>query len=331
MRPLIALTPVLLLSIAAASPLESAVIELMDGSRISGAVVEQGDEEIVILAAGGVRHTISFDDILGADLSAGSDPALEKQALAERRRLAAERKRAAEGLLESLAAASPEERARVVKSLERFSGEVLLPALSRAVRSKHAAVREFALERLAGMSCTEAAVPLAVASLAVADPDYALKAHEAARAKNADLTRKVYELVTIKEDYEPELRVQAIQYLGAMKSRASVPHLIHAATVVTSDLRLTLVRSKGIREVAVSLGSLNRAATQVEIDLPEVELIQVQTSATVPVSLLRRVENQLFASLGAITGKEYGNDLAAWQAWWQEEKHATATGASESH
>ena len=52
-------------------PASGAVFHMMDGTTITGAIVEEREESVLVLDAKGKLHTLVFDEVLGADLQRG--------------------------------------------------------------------------------------------------------------------------------------------------------------------------------------------------------------------------------------------------------------------
>jgi hypothetical protein len=109
-----------------------------------------------------------------------------------------------------------------------------------------------------------------------------------------------------------------------MGNRNAVPGLIVVLEHVSAEIRATLAKSDGLRRVPVNPGTIGGAGVNVPIELPEVNLVEVRTSALIPVKSLRRIRAAAGNALRTITGHELGHDEKAWAAWWAKQPQAKA-------
>ena len=97
-----------------------------------------------------------------------------------------------------------------------------------------------------------------------------------------------------------------------MGDQGAVPGLIFALEKVETEIRTALASAGGLRRVPVNLGTQGGAATNAPIELPEQNLIAVQTK--VSVSSLRQVAGSVRKVLGGLTGERH-TDAKSWRAW----------------
>ncbi|MCI0652835.1 MAG: hypothetical protein L0Z55_13230 [Planctomycetes bacterium] len=303
---------------------DGAVFHLRDGNHVTGAYVGETKENLIFIDTDGKRHTVALDDVLGVDWEDGDDRALRARAEKERAKWLEERQREATRTMEGLASKEAEVADAALAKLSGYRKNELLPALIQGVRSPAGPVREFALRELTGVEDPSAAVPIALGALVADDREFALRAHDAAVAKEPELARRVYETIAVRSSTKLEYRTKALERLGAIADRRSIPLLLEQIHYMQSDIRLTMLRSKGFKEVTVNLGSLQQAANQVQIELPQAELISVNTSAVVPIAKLQVLEGRMFATLAEISRQDFGSDLAAWRDWWAQESKQEA-------
>ena len=257
------------------------------------------------------------------------DPALDKQVKAAKKKLAKGRKKLAKKTLAQLAKASAAARESIALEFRALPVDARLAALTPAIRGKKKKLREAALAEFKALRTPHAVIPLAVGSIAVSDPDFGRRARAAASEQHADFARQVYEYIAVKPGTKPAFRARTAQHLADIGDRRSVPAVLQATTYAGFDVRLTLLRSRGFRSVPVNLGSNQAAATQVDIELPQAELIQVNTSVKVPMEIQTALQDSLLGSLRTLSGQDFGRDLEAWASWWnKEEKKMKAAEAS---
>ncbi|MEM7261657.1 MAG: hypothetical protein AAF488_06670, partial [Planctomycetota bacterium] len=277
-----------------------------------GALVGKADGQVIILDEKGRRRTFAEADLVRFDLSVPVPRTVELKAKRARARHLQVRRRAATKLVVKLEKAKPDARVELKKELEGYDEAESVPALDRALRSRETHLRDYAYGRLKAFESARAVVPLINYVLNGADETFRERAHSTAVSLHKDKTREVYEYVAFKA--HPDQRVMAIQRIGAVGDPKSVPRLARMLTYVEANIRAQLVRAKPLREEPISLSG----ATNVTIDLPEVELIEVMTTARVPVVSLQRVRGATVAALEEITGATYGTDVAGWKAWWDD-------------
>lgn len=295
--------------------LEAAVFHLADGRQVLGSYVGKTADTVTILGEDGEEQKLAASDILTVDWSHHLPMALEKKAAKGRKRFLETRRKAADKLIDELGRArGEEEEVLVFEKLDDFEEPELIPVLDDALRHKKAHVRDYAFRRLAGFQSRGAIVPLVKVAVTSPAKDHAQRGHDSAVARDPELARELYEYVLLAGEV-PE-RLRAIDGVTRIGSRQSVPKLIQLTTYVQADIRAQLLRVKQIKEQPISLGSLQGAAQNVTIDLPEAELIEVMTTARIPVQKLQMLQEQAFSALAQITGEKLGNDPKAWEAWW---------------
>ena len=104
-----------------------------------------------------------------------------------------------------------------------------------------------------------------------------------------------------------------------MGDRNAVPGLVRVIEHVNAEIKATLATAGGLKSIPVNLGTIGGAAINVPIELPETSLTQVMTSTSIPVSVLRRVRSSAVDALQGITGQGFGDDIKAWDRWWQRQ------------
>ncbi|MCA8960150.1 MAG: hypothetical protein KDC38_06535 [Planctomycetes bacterium] len=294
------------------TPASAAVFHLTNGDEIVGAYVGRIDAGIVILDADGHRRELASADLRSVDPTTPAPKAVERKATRERKRHLDNRRREAKTLVRQYGVADVEKRTEIEGQLHRYDEAELLPALDDALGGSNPRLRDFAFAQLKSFQSSGALVPLVKLALRPdGDATFRERAHSTALDRDATKTRELYEYVALSA--EPPARLEALGRIGQVGSPQSTPRLLQLLTVVQLDIRAQLVRSKGLREVPVSLGR----STNLPIQLPEVELIEVMTSSRVPVEVLRRLEGATIAALQSVTGVDRGSDAQAWQAWWE--------------
>lgn len=293
-----------------AVPVDAAVFHLDDGTTVAGAFVAETAEEVHVLDASGKAVVWSRSQVVYIDWERAVDPKLEKKAKAERERFLKARREEARELVRGYAAlpeGSP--RADAERRLSGYDTQTQLIAYDLGLRSPDAVTREVCLARLAESGQPAATLPLVRCALYSSDPDLAGRAHDTAVKVHADHTRRLYEYAAAVD--RPEHQLAALGQLGRMGDGRSVPFLVRYLHYVTSNVRIQKAQVRNLREVPVSLSG----ATNVPIELPEISLVEVNTTITVPAQTYQTIRNATVSALEAITGEKHGTDLAAWAAY----------------
>lgn len=138
-------------------------------------------------------------------------------------------------------------------------------------------------------------------------------AHETAAATNPERTQTVYQAVA-QSRTKPDRRVKALGFIEQMNRKDAVPGLIAVLEYVRTEIRTALATAGGLKRVPVDLGSQSAAGSRVPIELPEMQLVEVNTTISVPT--LRAIQSRAGKALNGITGQDLGVEPEAWQDWW---------------
>ena len=192
----------------------------------------------------------------------------------------------------------------------------LLEPLGDALDDDRAATRELAA-RLLGASRVQPAATDALLRAAMTSRrgQTRAEAHTAAFAANPQRTRAVYEAVAMART-KPDRRVAALGFLGRM-GPASLPAIIGVLEYVNGDIRAVQAQAGELRRIPVNLGTTGGSAINVPIELPELTLVEVNTSYTV--ASIRPVQAQAVRALQALSGEDFGTDHDAWRSWHERE------------
>lgn len=321
MRPLLQLA---CLTLLLGGPARADVWELSDGTRVRGAPIGQAPDRWVVLTVEGER-TLPAASVTGHTEEA-VEPALARKAARAREAWVEKRGREARAAVRRHARArDTAAREQAAAGLQAFTPAELIGPLEDALEDADAATRALALERLGASPAPEATDALLRAAMTAKKGEVRAGAHRAAAARDGTRTRVVYEEV-LASPTRPARRVRALEQLGVMASKDSIPGLILALEKITSEMRATLATAGGLKRVPVDLGSTTAAGTQVPIELPEMQLVEVATSSTV--SVLRALHGGTAKLLSSLAGVDRGDDPAAWRRWWDESSRGGAgTGA----
>jgi len=297
------------LALAGASAAD--VIHLDDGRRIEGVVVGEA-EGVVTIQTGREQEEVPAERVVRVE-EAPVDEWLQRRAERGREQWVKRRQRAATGLLRDYDRADAEERARIEGDLDRFDPALLLDPLERALDDRRDATRALAVRRLEAIGGEDALVRLLRAVLTTDRDDVEDAGHAAAVRVDATRTRELYEEVAATPT-KASRRYRAIQRLAAMGGRDAVPGLVYALEQVQSELHVAQARAKDLRSAPLDLGTGTGAGTNVPVELPQVELFEINT--TTSVAALRALSRAAAAALREVTGEDRGEDPAAWKAWW---------------
>lgn len=311
------------------APAAAAAAEFhLDDRVVSGAWVGEADGVVHVLTIEGERETFDRDEVIWIDWHAPVPEKLEERMPRERERFIRERRKVARKLMRTLERSKEPERPSLMAKFDGFDEAQSLHAYSDGLESKKEFVREFAFERLSGFRSEAAVVPFVRVHITSPDRAFAERAFEQARAMRPELTRQLYEHVA--QTGNVDHRVRAVSTLQEIGDPAALPALVRVLHYVDINLRATVARTKQIREVPLDLGSTSQAAQNVTIDLPELEIISVNSTLRIPTVSLRRIEGVTTQALRTISGKSLGNDVGAWanyvrenRATWEGEEKST--------
>ncbi|MFN0059074.1 MAG: hypothetical protein ACKVX7_11500 [Planctomycetota bacterium] len=295
------------------STLDGAVFYLADGKTLKAAYIGEANGEVTVLDEHGDMQKLSKLEIATVDWSQQLSASLEARAARERGTWLVKRQRAARAVLKRFERAAEAERAAVVAELEAFSEAELIPALGAGLLTRAAHVQNFSLERLKRSTIPSALVALVKGRVEGREPAVAASCQQAAVAKDPELSRRLFEYVSTAGPIAH--RLEALSALRTAGDRRSAGVLVRVLGYVQADIRATLGRLKNMKVVPVNLsGGMN-----LPIELPEMELIEVMTTAQVPFESLQVLERNVVDTLVAVTGQNFGADRAAWTNWWERE------------
>ncbi|MEM7164415.1 MAG: hypothetical protein AAF581_03070 [Planctomycetota bacterium] len=301
----------MLLVLGVPTVVQAALFRLQDGSDLAAAYISEVGDVITVLTEEGKRRELQRSEVVWVDGRHRLSDRLEQRAAEMRLRFLKKRRKEASRIARRLSAKKkPEQRAELTEKLDEFAEVELLPALSELLGTKKFGNRDYALKRLAAFKTDLAVIPLVQDSLTTGADDEAAVTHEMAVQRNDDLARRLYEYSAQVSPFSQRLR--AVGHLQSIGSRAAAPTLVRVLRYVQTTVRVQLARSTGLKEIPVSLGS---GGQSVVIETPGIELIQVMTSAEVPVEVIERLQQSTIAALQSISGQEHGADLKSWERW----------------
>ncbi len=314
-------------SLAGTAPLSAAEFHLLEES-VRGAWIGEADGVMTILTDEGKKRSFDRNDLRWIDWSVEVPERHASRVLRERKRFLEARRKEARKLIRSIERSGENERPSLIAKFDGFDEAQSLHAFSSGLESKEEHVRELSFERLAGFRSEAAVVPFVRVYLKLPpEHPYGVRALEQARTMNAELTRQLFERVA--QVAPMPYRIKSVETLGTMGDRASLPSLVRVLHSVGIDIRATVGRTRRIDEVPINLGSTTAAATNVAIDLPQLELIEINSSLRVPVEALRRLESVTAQALHTISGESFGTDAHAWERMVREDFAAEAAAEKE--
>lgn len=313
MRALLTLSLLVFVPVA----VQAEILELKDGTQLVGAYIGEADGKLSFLPATGKVQTVDRGEVVRIDWAHKVPEKLQKRAQRARLQFVKKRRREVSKLIKTYGRAKDDAaRDAIGARIRAFSANALLKPLSDALSDTKQATRAYAVSTLASLETSKAVGPLVKAALTTKHKDLGEAAHLAALRVDKTLTRRFYESVAASQT-KPRRRVLALGHLGAMGERASVPGLVRVLEHVNAEIRATLATAGGLRRVPVNLGTIGGAGVNVPIELPEVNLIEIQTSVSVPV--LRAVEGAAVEALKRITRQDLGNKSQDWKGWWKKQ------------
>ena len=289
--------------------------ELADGETVSGAAIGSAAGRLLVLTPEGERSLEAGAVVRHQPEEVERD--LQRKADKARAAWVARGEREARALLRRHARARDAAgREEAAAGLDQLGPLALLTPLAGALDETDEPTRQLALARLSALPHPEATDALLRAAMELKRPTQRAEAHQAAAGRDPLRAREVYEAV-LASPTRPSRRAYALQHLDAMAQRSSIPGLIVAVEKIKMESRAALATGGSLRQVPVNLGSTGAAATQVPIELPEMQMIEVQSSNTVMV--LRVLEDGAQRLLRKLSGVDKGDDPAAWRRWWDAE------------
>ena len=328
LKSLRALAPQILLTgsllLLASSALPATEFHLVEGS-VRGAWIGEADGVIHVLTEEGKKVEVDRNDLVWIDWSVEVPPKMGKRVIREREKFIKKRRKVARQLMKTLEKSDEPERPSIIAKFDGFDEAQSLHAFSDGLGSKVGHVRELSFERLASFESPAAVVPFVRVSLKSKDPEFAARALKQAREMNPEMSVRLFEHVA--HSASMPYRTKAVETLGSLQDDSALPGLVRVLHYVGIDIRATVGRTKRIDTLPINLGSTSAAATNVEIDLPQLELIQVQSSLRIPVESLRRLESVTIKALETASGRSYGNDSHAWAKYVREKLAAQESDA----
>lgn len=283
---------------------------LRDGSSFEAELVGEDPTTLFLVTHEGRELALARSGVAAVASGAAAPAELEPKLARLRRALRDQRRRAAKKLLRGLRRASGAEREALIAQLDAFPQELLRGPLGEALEDRK--LRAFALGRLAAQGAS-GVQPLVRAAVTSKDKGLREEAHEAALRADTALTRTYYEQI-VGLPTAPKRRLRALGRLAGMGERAAVPGLILALEKVEAEIKTSLATAGGLKQVPLDLGTQGGAARGAPVELPEVELTEVQTK--VSVAALREVAGGIGQVLGGLSGVERSG-AAAWREWWE--------------
>ncbi len=292
-----------------AAQLHAAKFHMSDGNIIEASYIGEADSLISLLNKEGKVIQVKKHEIMTVDWKHKLSKSLEKKALKVRSDFAVKRRKDAKKIVRKIEKAKDSiEQEKHFQKLKGFQEHELIPALDYALRSESASLREKAITQVMSLKTKSAVIPLVNANLLSKDREYGKRLHELALSKNKETSRKLYEYVA--SVGEPDQRLTAIQALESIQDVRSTKRLVKVLTHVQMTIRATLARSKGLKEIPARFGGNN-----VNLELPELEVIQVVVTTIVPLRKLEAIEMATVHALEGISGEAYGNQPKKWAKW----------------
>lgn len=308
-----------------ASPaLTATEFHLVEGS-VRGAWIGEADGVIHILTEEGKKTEVDRNDLVWIDWSVEVPPKMGKRVVREREKFIKKRRKIARKLMKTLEKSKEPERPSLIAQFDGFDEAQSLHAFSDGLGSRVEHVRELSFERLASFQSPAAVVPFVRVSLKSKDPEFAARALKQAKEMNPEMSVRLFEHVA--HSASMPYRTKAVETLGTYQDDSALPGLVRVLHYVGIDIRATVGRTKRIDSLPINLGSTNAAASNVEIDLPQLELIQVQSTLRIPAESLRRLESVTVKALENASGQSFGNDSHAWAKYVREKLAVEAADA----
>lgn len=239
---------------------------------------------------------------------------------AARERAATEAEKQAARNLESLGDRSPAVRSYAAEALAASD-----PALRRRLflvgaRHRNAAVRAASAAGL-GVKGDEG-VARTLLQLAVKDASPEVRASAAGALKTLALPEVALPLEKALGSENPAVRTYAVEALGTIGSRTSVETILRRVHWVAggagrANLQV-LNQVSYIKDYDVEIAQLAQIGDPIIDQLRDGVVLdcKVFSAEGWDTEIERRAYTR---ALGSITGKDFGNDLAAWRKWWEDE------------
>lgn len=296
-------------------------LTLSDGRIIEGGLIGEDAAGLSFLDAKGKVRRFARGEVAAVDRASPVPKKIRKRLASKRASLRKKREREAYKLLSRYGSVK-DERPALEAELMAFPEDVLVGVLGRGLENTYEAVRELCLKKLSAMKDNRRAVGYLVkSSLVSSEKDFRARSHAAALAIDDDLGRRYYDAVAASPNRAGR-RMRALIYVEQIASLQSVPALISVVGSATAGIKAQLGKAKGFRQVPVRVGG-----NDVVIELPELELVAVSTTISIPA--LRALRSKSVAILKSMSGGvDYGDDAKAWQHWWSQQE--AAKGAKKS-
>jgi HEAT repeats len=314
--------PALALALVLTSVGQADVVHLDDGSEVIGVTLGQENGRLHVYTDDGTVE-LELARVVEVDREHElDDDTVRRRGARAQRSFYQRREREARRILRGYGRTDdPAERAALVAQLDDFGAPELIEAASSYLDDRDEEVRELAIETLAGARTDEVrerVFPLLREVLTTKYDDVVEKGHHAALALDPDLTRRVYEAVA-QSGTLPGRRINALRQLGRMGVRDSVPGLVLVIERVNQQIRASMATAGELRQVPLNLGNGSGAGTNVPVELPEMQFVEVGTNSSVSIAHLERVRAGAASVLSSVTGEDFGDDAALWRQWWERE------------
>jgi hypothetical protein len=208
-------------------------------------------------------------------------------------------------------------RAAIVAELDRVDIRGRLPALIEGLKGGRAAGRRYCVDALAAMKIVQLVPHFVLVSTDDKDGEVRKAGYDAAIALERDYARRWYEHVAI--HHVDGRRARALERIEAIGSPDSVPMLATLVQVVGLEVRTQVARLAGIETANVNLGAGSPAASSVPLQLPSIELIDVQVNLQLPVATQVGFRDAALRALRTIAG-DLGSEPERYLSWYRDRK-----------
>lgn len=313
---------VLCLALLLAGGLSADTYQLADGSQLEGWFVGEAEGEVTILDEAGKKHSFAHEQLVRVQPGAAAEGKQLKKLARARQSFLKSAHRKLNRLLGDYAKADADERAQIAASLAGFDQAARIEPLSEALDERDADTRAFARAQLAGIDDQLAIWGLVACALTSQREDAVLASHETALTSDAEMTRKYYEAVAV-NDVKADRRLKALHFLQGIGSRRSVPALMRVVETAGLEIRAQLTRGSLQNSSPTQLGTTGTAASNAIVQLPTISHTGVSTKVLVPVTVLEQMKSSAVNALSSISGQSFGEDVAAWNSWWEDQPEAS--------
>ncbi len=296
--------------------------QLADGKHLEGWFVGEAAGTLTILDLKGKKHSFARSELRAVQPGAQADAKQLKKLARARQSFLKSAHRKLDRLLGDYARADVDERQQIAAALTGFDEASRIDPLSEALDERDADTRAFAREQLASIDSQLAIWGLVACSLTSQREAAVMASHQTALASDAEMTRKYYEAVAV-NDVKAARRLKAMHFLQDIGSRRSVPALMQVVETAGLEIRAQLARGSMQNSSPTQLGTIGNAASNAIVQLPTISYTGVSTNVNVPVTVLEQLKSSAVGALSSISGQSFGNDVAAWNNWWEDQPEAS--------